>query len=238
MWIGARRCHAIGIISSRPCQKARMNGRPSAREPARRLAALDGPAAGRIDEADIERDEPAQEAPDRVGAHQPLRLRLAHSLRPRRRGRRAAPRMRLLGELQRVEPGIDAAAAQQLGMAAGLGDAAAIDDVDEVGIDDGREAVGDDHGGAAAHQRLERRLHLALGFGVERRGRLVEQQDRRVLQHGAGDGEPLALAARELDAVLADHGVVALGQRADEIVGGGAPWRRRRSRPRSAPKRP
>ena len=31
MWIGARRCHAIGIIISRPCQKARMNGRPASR---------------------------------------------------------------------------------------------------------------------------------------------------------------------------------------------------------------
>ena len=58
----------------------------------------------------------------------------------------------------------------------------------------------------------QRRLHLALAFVVERRGRLVEQQDRRVLQHGARDRHALALAAREPDAMLADQGVVALRQ--------------------------
>ena len=42
-------------------------------------------------------------------------------------------------------------------------------------------------------------------FGIERRGRLVEKQDRGVLQDGARDAEPLALAARELGAALADE---------------------------------
>ena len=49
--------------------------------------------------------------------------------------------------------------------------------------------------GAAVHQAIERLLHQRLAFGIERRGRLVEQQDRRVLQDGAGDGDALALAA-------------------------------------------
>ena len=60
-----------------------------------------------------------------------------------------------------------------------------------------------------------------LGFGVERRGRLVEQQDRRVLQHRARDRDALPLPAREPHAVLADQRVVALRQFADEAVGGG-----------------
>ena len=58
---------------------------------------------------------------------------------------------------------------------------------------------------------------------IERRGRLVEHEDRRVLQHDAGDGDALALAARELDAALADMGVVARAaalvlQSRDELV--------------------
>ena len=57
---------------------------------------------------------------------------------------------------------------------------------------------------------LERVLDLPLGVAVERRGRLVEQQDRRRLQDRAGDGDALLLAARELQAALADLGVVAL----------------------------
>ena len=42
-----------------------------------------------------------------------------------------------------------------------------------------------------------------------------------VLQHGAGNRDALALAAREAHAALAQEGVVALGQGADEIVGKG-----------------
>ena len=50
---------------------------------------------------------------------------------------------------------------------------------------------------------VQRFLHQPFVLGVERRGRLVEQQDRRVLQNGAGDGEALALAAGQGDAALA-----------------------------------
>ena len=53
------------------------------------------------------------------------------------------------------------------------------------------------------------------------RGRLVEEQDRRVLEEGAGERDALALAAREPAAGRADAEVVALGQARDEAVGGG-----------------
>jgi hypothetical protein len=81
--------------------------------------------------------------------------------------------------------------------------------------------VGDQDDGAPGHQTLQRRLDLGLALGVERAGGLVEQQDRGVLQEGAGDGDPLPLTAGEPRARLADAGVVALGQRQDEVVGGG-----------------
>ena len=51
---------------------------------------------------------------------------------------------------------------------------------------------------------FERRLDQALGLGVERRGRLVEDQDRRILEDRARDRDPLPLAARQTDAALAD----------------------------------
>ena len=57
---------------------------------------------------------------------------------------------------------------------------------------------------------VQRLLHARLGLVVERRGRLVEQQDRRVAHDGAGDREALALAAGQGHAVLADRRVVAL----------------------------
>src|SRR3546814_3958942 len=85
----------------------------------------------------------------------------------------------------------------------------------------GGEAVGDDEGGAPADQLSQRLLNMALRLAVEGGGRLVEQQDGGVLQHGAGDGDALALTAGEVAAARADLGVVAAGEGGDEIMGAG-----------------
>ena len=58
---------------------------------------------------------------------------------------------------------------------------------------------------------------LALARGVERAGRLVEQQDRPIREQRPRDRQPLALAAGELDAALAEIGVEALRQALDEL---------------------
>ena len=71
---------------------------------------------------------------------------------------------------------------------------------------------------AAFAQFGDRLLHVALGFRIERRGRFVEQDDGRVLDQRARDGDALALAAGKLQAVLADRGVVADRKAFDEIV--------------------
>ena len=104
-------------------------------------------------------------------------------------------------------------------MLAGFHGAAALDHPDAVGADDRLQAMGDDERRAPDPQIVERLLHLALRFRIERRGRLVEQQDRRVLQNRARDGDSLALAAGKLRALLADVGLVAGGELQDEIVG-------------------
>ena len=75
--------------------------------------------------------------------------------------------------------------------------------------------------GAALHQFVERGLDGAFGFGVERAGGLVQNQNRRVVQDGAGDGDALALAAGKRDALFADDGVKAVRLLHDEIVGEG-----------------
>ena len=59
------------------------------------------------------------------------------------------------------------------------------------------------------HSSRDRVLHVALGFRIKRRGRFVEQDDRRVLDQGARDGDALALTAGKLHAVFADRRVVA-----------------------------
>ncbi len=64
-------------------------------------------------------------------------------------------------------------------------------------------------------------LDDALRLVVERAGRLVEDQDARVVHQGAGNGDALALTAGKRATVLANDGVVALGGFQDEVVGPG-----------------
>ena len=100
---------------------------------------------------------------------------------------------------------------RQFGETAHLDDPALVHEDDQVGVAHGGQAVGDDEGGAACAQAVDRFLDARLGLDVERAGRLVEHQDRRVLEDGAGDRDALALAARQLAAALADERVVAVG---------------------------
>jgi len=61
-------------------------------------------------------------------------------------------------------------------------DATLLEDHDAVGAFDGGQTVRNDHGRAPAHQRLERRLYLAFGFGIQRGGCFVEKEKRGVLE--------------------------------------------------------
>jgi hypothetical protein len=58
--------------------------------------------------------------------------------------------------------------------------------------------------GAAFAQAVEGPQHGGFRFRVERGGRFVEDEDRRIFQEGAGERETLALTAREGDAAFAD----------------------------------
>ncbi len=70
-------------------------------------------------------------------------------------------------------------------------------------------------------QRVERVVDRVLDLDVDGAGGVVEHEDRRVDEQRAGDGDALALAARERVAPLADDGVVAVGELHDEVVGVG-----------------
>ena len=96
-------------------------------------------------------------------------------------------------------------------------DASAVEHDDTIGGFDGRQAVRDDDGGPSFHQRVERGLHVALRFGVERRRRFVEDQDGRILQQRSRDRNPLPLTAGQSHAVGADERVEPLRQRVNEL---------------------
>lgn len=89
---------------------------------------------------------------------------------------------------------------------------------DLVGVCHGAEAVGDHHDGFSFHKFCKGFLHEHFVFRIEGRGGFVQQNDRRIFEQGAGDGNALALAARQGAAVFAENGFVALRQRAYKFV--------------------
>ena len=127
----------------------------------------------------------------------------------------------ILQLLHVVEPFVVAAAGDEFVVLAVLHDLALVEDVDFVGMLDGRQAVCNGYGGARLHEVLQCLLDQSLGLGVEGRGGLVEDEDGRIFQDGACYGEALALSAAEPSAAVAYHGVVAVLGLHDEVVGVG-----------------
>ncbi len=86
--------------------------------------------------------------------------------------------------------------------------------------------MADDDYGATLLETLQRLHDHRLGLHIDGARGLVQNEHRAVLQKGAGDGDALALAARELDPALSYLGVIALGKSDDELVGVRRPGRR------------
>ncbi len=107
-----------------------------------------------------------------------------------------------------------------------LDDEAVLEDDDQIGVADRREAVGDHERGAPVQQAAERALDLLLGTDVDRARRLVEDQDARVGEQCACERDELALAEREPEAALAELGVVPVLELGDELVGADCGCRR------------
>ncbi len=66
---------------------------------------------------------------------------------------------------------------------------------DPVGVSDGGEPVGDNHGGAVFHQVFDGLLDLDFRFGVEGGGGLIEDEDRGVFDQGTSNRQTLSLPA-------------------------------------------
>ena len=98
---------------------------------------------------------------------------------------------------QLVQPRVGAIGSlNELVVAPHFHDVAPLEHDDRIGATNGREPMRDHKRRAIQQERGERVLHQALRFRVERRGRFVQDQDRRVLEQGAGDRQPLALPAQ------------------------------------------
>ena len=97
-------------------------------------------------------------------------------------------------ELQAVEGCIAAALAAQFVVAARLDRAAILHNIDPVGMRYRVQPVCDRKRCAALAEVFHGLAYLQLRFRVERSSRLVEQDDRRILDKGACNSDPLPLS--------------------------------------------
>src|SRR5436190_6719017 len=121
-------------------------------------------------------------------------------------------------ELQIVQPAIHAVRREQVAVRAALHNPPLGQDDDEIGVLYGGEPVRDDEHRAVRHQAVDRFLHQALGLGVERAGRFVENEDGRIAEQRPGDRDALALPAAESGPALAEQRLVSFGQPHDEFI--------------------
>ena len=99
-----------------------------------------------------------------------------------------------------------------------LQDAASFKDNDLVCFEDGIQAVCNRDDGPSLHQALCGFLKQGFGLRVETGGGLVQDQDRRILQEGPGQGKALRLSAAETRAVFANDCLIFVGQCFDKFI--------------------
>src|SRR5579872_293876 len=75
----------------------------------------------------------------------------------------------------------------------------------------------DDQGSASFDHAAERVAHLELGLGIDTRGRLVKDQNFRLVCQRAGEGDKLLLTGRKRRSALPDFFVESLRQSTDEL---------------------
>ena len=117
---------------------------------------------------------------------------------------------------------VDGIVGQQFGVGAHGVEPAVVQNDDEVGALHRADALGDDefgHIGELGQGVADARL----GGGIHGAGGVIEDQHLGVLEEGPGDAEALLLAARYIDAALAQVGIQALGHAVQELVGPGSP---------------
>ena len=103
-------------------------------------------------------------------------------------------------------------------MRALLDDHTVLEDDDQVGVADRRQPVRDHERGAVGEQRAERALDPPLRADVDRRGRLVEDQDAGIGEQRPRERDQLPLAEREPRPALLEVRLVAVLEREDELV--------------------
>jgi len=87
-----------------------------------------------------------------------------------------------------------------------------------LGVANGVESMGDDEAGATFQAFLDGVGDQDLRLRIDARSEFVQCQDAWIAQESAGDGDALALTAREPGAPFADVAGVAIRQATDEFM--------------------
>ena len=107
---------------------------------------------------------------------------------------------------------------EQLVDRAVLDDPAGVEEENPVGVPDAGQPMGDDHPGPRLRIRGERIDDRSLVLGVQRAGRLVDQQYRRRFEQSARDADPLAFTTGQRRAGFADDRLGAGGKPGGELI--------------------
>jgi len=118
---------------------------------------------------------------------------------------------------------VNAVFLQQFVVAALFDDAAPVQDDEAVHCRDGGKAVRDGNHRFSCHQAVQAGLDGCFHFAIQRRGGFVQDEDGRVFEQDAGDGDTLPLPAGEFDTTFADLRVeagiaVAVGKTGNEVA--------------------
>src|SRR3954463_14864205 len=104
---------------------------------------------------------------------------------------------------------IQSALFHQLIMIAHLGDHSFFQDDNRVRLANRAQAMGDHYRGLSFRHSPQVILDRPLGFGVERAGRFIENQDRRIIVKSARNRDPLSLSAGKGESGFANFRFVA-----------------------------
>ena len=114
---------------------------------------------------------------------------------------------------------VQAAPPPQLGVRSGVDHRTRIDDDDAIRESQRGPAVRDEDRRAPAGDAAQGRVDLLFDPSVDRRRCVVEQQDAGIGEQRPRERDALPLTTRQRQALFADHGVVAVRQAHDEVVG-------------------
>src|SRR5205823_10990585 len=121
-------------------------------------------------------------------------------------------------ELQLVQLAVVATFSKQLSVRTDFDNSAFVQHDNFAGMAYGRQAVRNDKRGAIFHEIGESILDHLLRRTVERRGGLVQDENRSITQQCTGNSNTLLFAAGEPHAPFTNDSVVPLGELHHEIV--------------------